>query len=77
LPPEFSGSPRTGGEVALIKRIALGWKKRPAQRSFGYGFVAFSLILLIAYSAKAVMVRLGLTPGLAGITEPSTTYKPG
>src|SRR3990172_7277141 len=34
-------------------------------------------IWLMAYSARAVMVRLGLMPGLAGMTEPSTTYSPG
>ena len=33
-------------------------------------------ILLIAYSASAVMVSEGLTPGLAGMTEPSMMYKP-
>ena len=32
---------------------------------------------LIAYSASAVIVRLGLTPGLPGTIEPSTTYSPG
>ena len=32
---------------------------------------------LMAYSARAVIVRLGLTPGLAGTIEPSTTYRPG
>lgn len=34
-------------------------------------------IRLMAYSASAVIVRLGFTPGLAGTMEPSTTYKPG
>jgi hypothetical protein len=34
-------------------------------------------ILDMAYSARAVMVRLGLTPGLAGMIEPSTMYSPG
>ncbi len=37
----------------------------------------FVSILLMAYSANAVIVRLGFTPGLAGIIEPSTMYKPG
>ena len=32
---------------------------------------------LMAYSARAVMVNDGLTPGLAGMIDPSTTYKPG
>ena len=32
---------------------------------------------LIAYSANAVMVRLGFTPRFDGITDPSTTYIPG
>jgi hypothetical protein len=32
---------------------------------------------LMAYSASAVIVRLGLMPGLAGMIEPSTTYSPG
>jgi phosphotransferase system glucose/maltose/N-acetylglucosamine-specific IIC component len=36
----------------------------------------FGFTLLIAYSAKAVIVSDGFTPGLAGITEPSITYKP-
>jgi hypothetical protein len=30
--------------------------------------------LLIAYSARAVMVSDGLTPGLAGMTETSIMY---
>lgn len=34
-------------------------------------------ILLMAYSARAAMVSDGLMPGLAGMIEPSTTYKPG
>src|SRR6266508_5106121 len=37
----------------------------------------FFSTLLIAYSASAVIVRLGFTPGFAGIMEPSTTYNPG
>ncbi len=32
--------------------------------------------LLIAYSANAVIVNDGLTPGLAGMIEPSMTYIP-
>ncbi len=32
---------------------------------------------LMARSASAVMVRLGFTPTLAGMAEPSTTYRPG
>ena len=31
----------------------------------------------MARSASAVMVRLGFTPGLAEIAEPSITYSPG
>ena len=31
----------------------------------------------IAYSASAVMVSDGLTPGLAGMIEPSMMYRPG
>ena len=34
-------------------------------------------IRLMARSASAVMVRLGLTPTLADIAAPSTTYSPG
>lgn len=37
------------------------------------GAPGLSGIRLIAYSASAVMVRLGFTPGLAGTIEPSTT----
>ena len=33
---------------------------------------AFSGTFDIAYSANAVIVRLGFTPGLAGMIEPST-----
>ena len=32
---------------------------------------------LMAYSARAVIVKLGLMPGLAGTTDASTTYRPG
>ena len=46
-------------------------------RTTKFQAVYFGGILLMAYSARAVMVRLGFTPGLAGTTEPSTTYKPG
>ena len=38
--------------------------------------VFFLTILLIAYSASAVIVNDGLTPGLAGMTEPSIIYSP-
>lgn len=31
---------------------------------------------LIAYSASAAIDRLGFTPGLPGMMDPSTTYKP-
>jgi len=34
--------------------------------------LAFGATLLIAYSASAVIVRLGFTPGFAGMIEPST-----
>ena len=40
-------------------------------------FFSHSGILLIAYSAMAVMVRLGFTPKFEGIEDPSTTYSPG
>src|ERR1700690_540223 len=40
-------------------------------------FFSLVLILLIANSAKAAMVRLGFTPGLAGMIDPSMTYRPG
>ncbi len=36
-----------------------------------------SPILSAAYSASAVIVKLGLTPGLAGTIDPSTTNSPG
>jgi hypothetical protein len=32
---------------------------------------------LMARSARAVIVRLGFTPGLAETAEPSITYRPG
>ena len=47
------------------------------------GLIALASLVALAgtaammCSASAVIVRLGLTPGLAGMTEPSTTYKPG
>lgn len=37
----------------------------------------FGCTLLMAYSASAVIVKLGLTPGLPGTTEPSTMNRPG
>ena len=36
-----------------------------------------SSIRLIARSAKVVIVREGLTPGLAEMADPSMTYRPG
>jgi hypothetical protein len=38
---------------------------------------SFGGISDIACSATAAMVKLGLAPKLAGITEPSTTHNPG
>lgn len=42
-----------------------------------YLVIVFGEIRLIARSVMAVIVRLGLTPKLAGMTEPSHTYNPG
>ena len=48
-----------------------------AVKSLFRGQSSFFGILLMAYSARAVIVRLGLMPGLAGTIAPSTTYRPG
>ena len=40
-------------------------------------YMYFYFMRLIQRSARAVMVRLGLTPTLAETADPSTTYRPG
>src|SRR5690606_18748393 len=37
---------------------------------------SFAGMRLMAYSARAAIVRLGLMPGFAGMMDPSTTYSP-
>jgi hypothetical protein len=44
---------------------------------FSDGYLFLDGTFDIAYSASAVIVRLGFTPGLAGIIEPSMMYIPG
>ena len=61
---------------ALI--VKLGQKQTPytvrlSEKIPSYFSVAWDMM----YSARAVMVRLGLTPRLAAMTEPSATYRFG
>ena len=54
----------------LVGLLIQGFSDEGVGSSRGADFVGTAAI---AYSASAVIVRLGLTPRFAGITEPSMT----
>ena len=58
-----------------LLQIVIGDSNNPHDTGYLYGQRAG--IWYIMYSDRAVMVRLGLTPRLAGTTEPSATNRLG
>ena len=69
---------RRDGQPALLARdvdVLAELDERPPESGITYTFLysAFFGTSLMARSAMAVMVRLGFTPRLAGMIEPSIT----
>ena len=67
MSPENAGATSTALRLRLRRDSAASAREAPRR---GVGGIA-----AIACSASAVIVRLGLTPGLAGIAEPSQTSR--
>ena len=60
-----------------LDRMTAKASREELQEDLGKLERALAGMRLMAYSASAVMVRLGFTPGFAGMIEPSTTNNPG
>lgn len=62
---------RLTSDIAVLAHTAAGFDETDRRRVLVVGASRLAGIAYIARSAIAVMVGLGLTPGLAGLTAPS------